>query len=173
MRAKWVVLVLIAGVAGSGCAGLMLRDTDPPARRQGVTWTRVALTALTLGVFPKVQAEFEEGERHRRTEQRARDAAAASQRRWLHRILAARDADALSAAFGAPPRGCWPEEGGRRICVWTSQALLVRAVLGGPAPRGRLELAPEPSAEPVVIATCELPAGGGPRDPRRCDIAFW
>ena len=91
MRAQWAALVLIAGVAGSGCAGLMLRDTDPPSRRHTVTGSRLALTALTLGVFPKLQAEFEEGERRRQLEQRDREDAAAQRRRWLHRILAARE----------------------------------------------------------------------------------
>lgn len=173
MRAKWTVLVLIAGVAGSGCAGLMLRDADPPSRRHAVLGSRLALTAVTLGVFPKLQADFEEGELRRQSERRTRDAAAALRRRWLHRILAARDAEALSAAFGTPPRGCRPGAAGRRICVWTSQALLVRAVLGGPTPHGRLALPRQPSADPVVIATCELPAGGGRRAPRSCDVAFW
>lgn len=173
MRAKWTALVLIAGVAGSGCAGLMLRDTDPPYRHHAVTGSRLALTALTLGVFPKLQAHFEEGERRRQSQLRARGAAEAERRRWLHRILAARDAEALSAAFGSPPRGCRPGAGGRRICVWTSQALLVRAVLGGPTPQGRLDLPRAPSADPVVIATCELPAAGGRREAHSCDVAFW
>jgi hypothetical protein len=174
MRAKPAVLVLIAGVAGCGCAGLMPRPGATPIRRDSVTATRLVLTAVTLGVFPKVQAEFEAGERRRLAEQRARDAAAQFRRRWLHRILAARDAVALSAAFGGPPRGCRPGAADSQICVWTTEALLVRAVQAGPPPSGRLELPPASiTEEQVVIATCEVPAGGGRRDPRRCDVSFW
>lgn len=174
MRAKPAALLLLAVVAGCGCAGLIVRDSDPPARRHAVTWTRVALTGLTLSVFPKLQAEFEESERRRLAEQAARDAAARFRRRWLHRILAAHDAAALSAAFGGPPRACRPGAAGSQICVWTTEALLVRAVQAPAIPTGRLDLPDAPvTTQQLVIAACELPAGGGARAPHSCDVAFW
>lgn len=174
MRAKPAALILLAVVAGCGCAGLIVRDSDPPGRRHAVSATRLALTGLSLSVFPKLQAEFEESERQRLAEQAARDAAARFRRRWLHRILAARDAAELSAVFGGPPRGCRPGAAGSEICVWTTQALLVRAVQAPAIPTGRLDL-PDDSVtgEQLVIAACELPTGGGARDPHRCDVAFW
>lgn len=175
MRVKpTAVLLLLASLAWCGCAGLVVRHDDSVARQQAKTWAQVGLTVATLSVFAKVQAEVEDAERRRLEERQAREAAARFRRLWLHRILAARTAQQLTATFDAPPRRCRPSGAEREICVWTTAALLIRERDAGAVPMGRVELPLERiTTHQVVIAACELPAAGGARAPHSCDVSFW
>jgi hypothetical protein len=167
-------LLLLAALAAPGCAGLVVRDDDSPGRRRAKAGAHGVLTLATLGVFPRVQAEVEAAESRRLEERAAQDAAARFRLRWLHRILEARTPAELSAAFGAPPRACRPRADRTEVCVWTSRALLVRALEAHAAPAGRVRVPlPRITTDQVVVAACELPTDGGDRAPHSCDVDFW
>jgi hypothetical protein len=165
---------IAAAIGWIACSGLVVHDDDTPARRHAKTWTGTALTVATLAIFPKVQAEVEHAERVRILEERLADAAARFRRLWLHRILAARTADQMTAAFRHAPLACRPSGARRQICVWSSDALLIRGLANPETPSGRLDLPrTDTTTDQIVIAACEVPADGGTRAPRSCDVSFW
>jgi hypothetical protein len=173
-RSAVAIAALLAGT-WSGCSGLIVRADDSPAERRSKAGVRTALSVVTLGVFPKIQAEAEHAERRRSTEARVRAVAARYRRLWLHRILTARTSEQMRLAFGGPPRWCRPSGEGHELCTWSTAGILVRALYEPETPSGRVDVPfhATPSLSQVVIATCELPVDGSSRAPRSCDVSFW